>query len=133
MVNSSFFTGGTVTLKTNNTFDAPLINPAYLTAPVDLAILMEGTRAFFRFMDAPAWSDVSLGPNPGFITNASDSIALENFARNTVIANLHPVGTASMSPVGASWGVVNPDLRLKQASGLRIIDASVFVRLFQFK
>jgi hypothetical protein len=30
-----------------------------------------------------------------------------------------------MSPKGASWGVVDPDLRLKKASGVRIVDGSV--------
>ncbi|PBK63865.1 hypothetical protein ARMSODRAFT_962604 [Armillaria solidipes] len=30
-----------------------------------------------------------------------------------------------MSPADASWGVVNPDLKLKGAKGVRIVDASV--------
>ncbi len=32
-----------------------------------------------------------------------------------------------MSPANASWGVVNPDLKLKGAKGVRIVDASVLV------
>jgi hypothetical protein len=39
----------------------------------------------------------------------------------------HGVGSAAMSPRGASWGVVDPDFRVKGTSGLRIIDASVLV------
>ena len=36
----------------------------------------------------------------------------------------HPVGTAAMSHRGAPWGVLDPDLRVKGTSGLRVVDAS---------
>jgi choline dehydrogenase-like flavoprotein len=32
-----------------------------------------------------------------------------------------------MSPKGAKYGVADPDLRVKGVSGLRVVDASVFV------
>jgi hypothetical protein len=41
----------------------------------------------------------------------------------------HPVSTAKMSPKGASYGVVDPDLKVKGMKGLRIVDASVFVSI----
>jgi choline dehydrogenase-like flavoprotein len=41
---------------------------------------------------------------------------------------MHIVGTAGMSPRGAHYGVVDPDLRVKGIAGLRVIDASVLVR-----
>jgi choline dehydrogenase-like flavoprotein len=34
-----------------------------------------------------------------------------------------------MSPVGASWGVVDPNLIVKKAVGLRVVDASVLPRV----
>jgi len=36
----------------------------------------------------------------------------------------HAVGTAAMSPREASWGVLDPDLRVKGTVGLRVVDAS---------
>jgi choline dehydrogenase len=39
----------------------------------------------------------------------------------------HPTGTAAMSPKGAHWGVVDPDLKVKGVEGLRIVDGSVLV------
>jgi choline dehydrogenase-like flavoprotein len=34
-----------------------------------------------------------------------------------------------MSPVGASWGVVDPNLVVKHTIGLRVVDASVLPRV----
>ncbi|KAK0229821.1 GMC oxidoreductase-domain-containing protein, partial [Armillaria nabsnona] len=48
-----------------------------------------------------------------------------NDLQNGVASFFHPVGTASMLSANASWGVVNPDLKLKAAKGVRIVDASV--------
>ena len=120
------FSGGTVSLKTNNPFDSPLIDTGFFTSTVDSAIAREAIRAFFRFMAAPAWKDVVIGPTTPLVNNPSDAL-LDEYIRNNSISTLHPVGTASMSPVNASWGVVDPDLLLKKASGLRIVDASVYV------
>jgi choline dehydrogenase len=39
----------------------------------------------------------------------------------------HGVGSCSMAPHGASWGVVDPDFRVRDTQGLRVVDASVFV------
>ena len=39
-------------------------------------------------------------------------------------SGLHGVGTAAMSERGAQWGVLDPDLRAKGTTGLRVVDAS---------
>jgi len=51
--------------------------------------------------------------------------ALEAYLRSNTSSAFHPAGSAAMSPRNAPWGVVDPDLLLKGASGVRIIDASV--------
>jgi len=50
--------------------------------------------------------------------------------RNIASFGAHAVGTASMSPKGVSWGVVDPDLTVKKVQGLRIVDASVLASTF---
>ncbi len=71
-----------------------------------------------KLVTAPVWDGYILG----LATNTT-----EDDVRNGVASLFHPVGSASMSPVNADWGVVDPDLKLKGAKGVRIVDASVFV------
>ncbi|KAF9002549.1 pyranose dehydrogenase [Cyathus striatus] len=116
---------GSISLKSNDPFDAPLIDPAYLTADIDILIMKEAVRSAKRFFAGQAWKDTIIAPNGAF-ANATDDETLEHFIRSTsVSAGLHAVGTASMSPKGARYGVVDPDLLVKGTEGLRIVDASI--------
>ncbi|KAJ7235645.1 hypothetical protein B0H12DRAFT_1076059 [Mycena haematopus] len=56
---------------------------------------------------------------------ATDAASLKAYIQAKSATIFHPVGTAAMSPKGASWGVTDPDGVVKGLSGLRIIDASI--------
>ncbi len=73
------------------------------------------------FVKGPAWD----GHIIGLVTNTTD-----DDIRNGITSIYHPLSTASMSPKGAEWGVVDPDLVLKRVQGVRIVDASVLVGVF---
>lgn len=75
-------------------------------------------------MAAPIWSDYIISP---FSTNATSDADLETYIQSAAGIAEHPVGTASMSARNASYGVVDPDLKVKGANGLRIVDASIVV------
>lgn len=79
-----------------------------------------------RFLGGPAWKDYILSPAGSFVNATTDAL-LDAYARESTFSTAHPVGTAAMSPKGAKYGVVDPDLRVKGVSGLRIVDASVLV------
>ncbi|KAJ3517011.1 hypothetical protein NLJ89_g768 [Agrocybe chaxingu] len=112
---------GSITINSTNPFDAPLINPNLLGTDFDRYTMREAIRSARRFMDGPAWSDYILSrSNP-----ATTDEELDAYISRLGSTIFHPVGTASMSPRGADWGVVDPDLRVKGAIGLRIVDASV--------
>ncbi|KAK0499299.1 aryl-alcohol oxidase [Armillaria luteobubalina] len=99
---------GSVIINSTNPLDAPVINPNYLMHAQDLAIMNYAVQSAMQFVTTPAWKGYVLG----IATNTADD-DIRNGASNLN----HPVGTASMSPVGADWGVVDPDLRMKGAGG----------------
>ncbi|KAG7445363.1 pyranose dehydrogenase [Guyanagaster necrorhizus] len=108
---------GNVTINSTNPLDPPLINPNFLSHPQDLAIMQYAIASAQKFVTAaPVWDGYILG----LVTNTT-----EDDIRNGTASLFHPVGSASMSPVNADWGVVDPDLVLKGAKGVRIVDASV--------
>lgn len=88
---------------------------------------MAALRLGMEFLDKPAWREIIIAPIVEGISLEATDAMLGQFVRNNAASNGHPVGTASMSPFGASYGVVEPDLRLKGVTGLRVIDASVLV------
>jgi choline dehydrogenase-like flavoprotein len=69
-----------------------------------------------------------MGPSVGAVSDDElDAFIAGNFA-----TTWHPASTAKMSPKGADYGVVDPDLKVKGIRGLRIVDASVMVSLKSF-
>lgn len=69
---------------------------------------------------------------PPFDPDVNSDDSIDEFLQQTSQTSFHPVGTAGMSAANAPFGVVNPDLRVKGVVGLRVIDASIMVRMFLF-
>ncbi|KIM43770.1 GMC oxidoreductase [Hebeloma cylindrosporum] len=115
---------GTIKLQSTNPFDKPLIDPNYLTTEFDIVALRESVKASKRFVAAPAWADYVISPF-GRLSATSD-IDIDNYIRDVASTVFHPVGTAAMSSSSSKSGVVDQNLLVKGADGLRIVDASVF-------
>lgn len=103
-----------------------MIDPGFLTAPVDLFLLRSAYKATRTFLSAPAFSDYILGP---FGTaGASTDSEIDSYIRNFTTSVWHPVGTVSMSEHGQSdSGVVSSKLLVNGLDGLRVVDASIMV------
>ncbi|KAK7005869.1 pyranose dehydrogenase [Favolaschia claudopus] len=114
---------GSVTLNTTDPFQPPTINPNLLLADLDMLVMREAVRSAYRFVAAPSMANYILSPI-SIGNNVSDA-ELDGFIRDHSVTIDHPVGTAAMSAHDAGYGVVNPDLKVKGLSGLRIVDASV--------
>jgi choline dehydrogenase-like flavoprotein len=90
-------------------------------------VMRAAVRTAQRFLSASAWQDYVTTP-VGALANVTTDAALDNYIRSGAGTAWHIVGTAAMSAHNASYGVVNPDLRVKGVTGLRIVDLSVLVR-----
>jgi choline dehydrogenase-like flavoprotein len=99
-----------------------------LATDFDIFSFRESLKAAQRFLKAPAWSDYITAPFAP-AANVTTDDQLDEFLRDNVIASGHASGTCSMSPKGSTKGVVDPDLRVKGLQNLRVVDASVLVRL----
>ncbi|KAG6855325.1 hypothetical protein H0H87_004935 [Tephrocybe sp. NHM501043] len=113
--------GGSVSLKSNNPFDPPVIDLNILSSEFDVFALREGIRSARRFLSAPVWGNYTISR----ISNATTDAELDEYIGKTAGPGLHAVGTAAISPKGAGYGVVDPDLGVKGVRGLRVVDASV--------
>jgi choline dehydrogenase len=99
-----------------------------LSHPFDIAALKEAARIMKRWQSGSAWDNYITG----FVGPDPDKLSDEDFqriVRETAVTFLHPVGTAWMSSKDSKTGVVDGELRVKGADGIRIVDASVFVGL----
>ena len=59
--------------------------------------------------------------------SATTDADIDDYIRGIASSVFHPVGTAAMSRSSSKSGVVDQNLLVKGADGLRIVDASVFV------
>ncbi|KAJ3573402.1 hypothetical protein NP233_g2444 [Leucocoprinus birnbaumii] len=115
---------GYMKLRSSNPLDPPLINPNFFSDPFDIVGMREGIKTCKRFVSAPILRNNIIQMNPPW-TNASTDDEIEQVIRGLAVTAWHPIGTAAMSPKGANWGVLDPDLRVKGVEGLRVIDASI--------
>ncbi|KAF8996654.1 hypothetical protein BDQ17DRAFT_1544687 [Cyathus striatus] len=116
---------GFVRINSTNPLSQPIIDLGVLTTEFDILTMIQAVRSVQKFFSAPIWRGFLLNPvNPALLPNATDAM-IELYVRNGAGSPPHTVGTASMSPKGAKYGVVDPDLRLKGAVGVSVVDASV--------
>ncbi|KAJ7249411.1 aryl-alcohol-oxidase from pleurotus Eryingii [Mycena rebaudengoi] len=122
---------GSISLNPSDPRGPPLFDPAYMSSPYDMFVMRQAFEAALNFTDSEAWKSYLGAPANGLgpvieAQKTNNSSVFEDFVRNNVQNAAHVVATSSMSAVGDSWGVVDPDLRVKGIQGLRIVDASVY-------
>ncbi|EIN09539.1 pyranose dehydrogenase [Punctularia strigosozonata HHB-11173 SS5] len=118
---------GSVSLNTSDPFDQPLINPNLLGTDFDVGVMTRALESARHFVegDPVAWKSDMAAEFGGF-SNATSSEAMLEYIRSNSDTIWHAVGSAQMSARNATTGVVDPDLKVKGAKGLRVVDASVF-------
>ncbi|KAJ7622106.1 aryl-alcohol-oxidase from pleurotus Eryingii [Roridomyces roridus] len=118
---------GTVTLNETDPspWNLPVIDTGLFREEFDFQTMVYAVKQIFKFLASPVWDGYLMQPLDALAPALESDAGLEAYIRSNVINNQHPVGTAGMSPKGASWGVTDPDLLLKKATGIRVIDSSV--------
>ncbi|KAJ7159446.1 aryl-alcohol oxidase-like protein [Mycena filopes] len=115
---------GSIQLRTNSAFDYPAIDPAFYTTAFDIGTVIHAVKAVRTFFSASAW-DGFLGPPFPAVAALDTDERIEAYARAGATTMKHPVSTARISKRTEKAGVVGPDLLVKGAKGVRVVDASV--------
>ncbi|WKG12829.1 FAD-dependent oxidoreductase [Nocardia sp. PE-7] len=110
---------GTVRLASADPTAAPLIDPAYLTAPNDTEVLLEGIAMVREIMAGTGDNEGELVPGAQF----TGAAAMREELPNRIHTVYHPVGSVRMGI--DERAVVDPQLRVRGIDGLRVADASI--------
>ena len=114
---------GEVRLRSSDPATKPSILGNHLTEREDVDALLEGMRTMFELVATEPLATATgrrIYPDPAI--DDSDA-ALEADLRKRVELLYHPVGTCAMGT--GDDAVVDPELRVHGARGLRVIDASI--------
>ncbi|XP_054709898.1 glucose dehydrogenase [FAD, quinone]-like [Uloborus diversus] len=107
---------GTVTLKSSDPYDPPVIDPNYFEDPKDIEDIVQGLKTCMRISNTPAMRKVGSRPfettYPGCEKYAHDEDSyLWCQVKSVVVTQSNPVGTAKMGNVYDPSVVVDPQLR----------------------
>jgi choline dehydrogenase len=117
---------GMVQLRTRDFRDRAVVDPRYFTDPEghDIRVLLAGITLARRIAEQPAlrgWIRRELAPGPDAVTEDE----LIDYIRKTHNTVYHLAGTASMGAADDPHAVVDPRLRVKGVTGLRVADGSI--------
>lgn len=91
--------------------------------------MIEAVNALHRFVGASSWRGYILDAfgESGNTTRPED---IMSYIQKWILPIRHPTGTARISKLSEEEGVVGPDLLVKNAQGLRVVDASIIVSFY---
>ncbi|PKO66755.1 MAG: glucose-methanol-choline oxidoreductase [Betaproteobacteria bacterium HGW-Betaproteobacteria-16] len=115
---------GTLRLASPDPRRAPLIDPAFLQDPDDMARMVRGFKRVRELMHQPALTRHG-GVETAVSASAQTDDQIEQFIRNHADTIYHPVGSCRMGPDDDPMAVVDAQLRVRGVQALRVIDASV--------
>ena len=113
---------GTLRLASADPLAAPLIDPAFLQDPDDVARLVRGFKLTRQMLQQPALARHG-GQEAKASASAQSDGEIEQFIRNHADTIYHPVGTCRMGD--DALAVVDARLRVHGVNALRVVDASV--------
>jgi len=113
---------GSVSLRSPDPKDAPMIQMNYLQSEADVQKLVVGIKLLRNLFGASALDEFRGEEIAPGADNQSDA-ALVAYVREACDTVYHPVGTCKMGI--DPMAVVDPELRVHGVEGLRVVDASI--------
>jgi len=115
---------GRIRLRSADPRHRPAIDPGYLSDAGDARALVAGLKMAREFVTARPMAEIcksELAPGAHVRSDAE----LLDYVRASVATLYHPVGTCAMGSESRWASVVDPELRVRGVTGLRVVDASV--------
>jgi choline dehydrogenase len=113
---------GSVSLRSPDPKDTPMLQMNYLQSQADVQKLVEGIKLIRQFFQSSAF-DRFRGKEIAPGAEIQNDAALEAYIRDACSTVWHPVGTCKMGT--DPMAVVDPELRVHGVEGLRVVDASI--------
>ena len=119
---------GTVQLRSADPFEAPAMQPNYLSTELDRRMTVAAVKYARRLAATePLAGLMKREFRPGPDVRSDDEIL--HFCREYGATIFHPSGTAKMGPRSDPMAVVDERLRVHGVSGLRVVDCSIMPTL----
>ncbi|KAJ6037173.1 glucose-methanol-choline oxidoreductase [Penicillium herquei] len=123
---------GTVTVRSKNPRDLPVVDPNFLSHPFDRRIAIESVRMALKIARTKAYQGtverLVHGPDLDFATADLDTVgdeAILDFIRKNLDQGYHSVSTCRMGKSDDPKAVVDYSFRVKGMQNLRVADLSV--------
>lgn len=116
---------GHVRLRSADPADAPIIDPAFLAHPDDVARFVEGIRRCREFLATDPIARQTDGPALDPAVEVTEGEELAAVARTHAGTYFHPVGTCRLGDDPGDGAVVDARCRVHGAEHLWVVDASV--------
>ena len=123
---------GTVTLKSKNPEDNPVIDCNYLSSELDLLVLCEGVRLGNEIVTkGSATKDIVKGAWPSELTHHEYTKREEwiEHVKKEATTCYHAAGTCKMGRDGDELAVLDAELKVRGVEGLRVADVSAMPTL----
>jgi choline dehydrogenase len=115
---------GNVTISSNDTADAPVINPNWLSHPADKEVAIAAFKRTRQVWEAPAMKPLLVGDEyfPG--KNVTTDEQIWAHIQDSFSTIFHAACTCKMGTDDDPMAVLDANARVRGVSGLRVVDAS---------
>ncbi len=115
---------GHVAARSVDPWQDPVIQPNYLSDPIDRQTMLGGIRLIRKLLRTPELAPYVVEETlPGDAVQTDDE--LMDFAKANGSTTYHLIGTAKMGPASDPGAVVSDRLLVHGMQGLRVVDASI--------